>query len=121
MAQITRSVPRSGCSAISTTATKPTPITGPATVLSERAIFGRAAITAAVCRTSASFMISLGWNWSGPAPSQRRAPLTRTPMPGILTRISITNAAISSAAVKRRTYSRSRREMTYIAISPTAP
>ena len=48
-------------------------------------------------------MISLGWNWSGPAPSQRRAPLTLTPMPGILTSTSITNAAISSAAVKRRT------------------
>ena len=28
-------------------------------------------------------MISAGWNWSGPAPSQRRAPLIRTPKPGI--------------------------------------
>ena len=66
-------------------------------------------------------MISLGWNCSGPAPSQRRAPLTLTPMPGILTSTSITNAAISSAAVKRRTYSSFSREMTYIAISPKAP
>ena len=76
--------PRSGCSAISSTAAPPTPITGPTTVRRLRAIFGRAAITAAVCRTSASFMISLGWNCSGPAPSQRRAPLTLTPMPGDL-------------------------------------
>ena len=37
---------------------------------------GRAESTAAACRTSASFMISAGWNCSGPAPSQRRAPLT---------------------------------------------
>ena len=27
-------------------------------------------------------MISDGWNCSGPAPSQRRAPLTLTPIPG---------------------------------------
>ena len=27
-------------------------------------------------------MISAGWNCSGPAPSQRRAPLTFTPKPG---------------------------------------
>ena len=30
-------------------------------------------------------MISEGWNCSGPAPSQRRAPLTVTPMPGTFT------------------------------------
>ena len=60
---------------ISSTAAPPTPITGPAIGLRLRAIFGRAESTAAACSTSASFMISDGWNCSGPAPSQRRAPL----------------------------------------------
>ena len=52
-----------------------------------------------MCSTSAIFMISLGWNWSGPKPSQRCAPLTRTPTPGTLTITSITKLAISSAPV----------------------
>ena len=37
---------------------------------------GRVATTDAAWRTSASFITSDGWNCSGPAPSQRRAPLT---------------------------------------------
>ena len=99
VAQITRSVPRSGCSAISSTAAPATPITGPVSVRIERAIFGRFAITPEMCRTSAIFMISLGWNCSGPKPSQRCAPLTLTPTPGTLTIRSITKLAISSAPV----------------------
>ena len=60
--QITRAVPRSGCARISSTAAPPTPRIGPATPRRLRAIFGRAPSTAAQCSTSASFMISDGWN-----------------------------------------------------------
>ena len=76
---ITSAVPRSGCLRISSIAAPPTPSTGPATPRRLRAIRGRALRTAAVCSTSASFITSDGWNVSGPAPSQRRAPLIRTP------------------------------------------
>ena len=101
----------------------PTPITGPAT-RSQRARRSSAAraITAAMCRTSASFMISLGWNCSGPAPSQRRAPLTRTPTPGIWTSTQHHEGARAAArpcsAGRARAF---RRETTCIPISPTAP
>ena len=45
-------------------------------------------------------MISAGWNCSGPAPSQRRAPLTSTPKPGTSTSSSRTKAASSSSGVE---------------------
>ena len=79
---ITSAVPRSGWAAISSTAQPPGRKIGPATPRRLRASFGRADRTAAACRTSASFISSAGWNCSGPAPSQRRAPLTVTPKPG---------------------------------------
>jgi len=50
-------------------------------------------------------MSSDGWNCTGPAPSQRCAPLMRTPMPGSLTAISSTNDSASSAGVTRLTTS----------------
>ena len=97
--QITSEVPRSGCAAISSTAAAPTPMTGPAAVRRLWAIFGRAEMTAAECRTSASFISSAGWNWSGPAPIQRRAPLIFTPMPGISTSSRSTNEISSRYGV----------------------
>ena len=48
-------------------------------------------------------MTSDGWNWSGPAPSQRRAPLISTPRPGTLTAISIAKATASSGPVSLTT------------------
>ncbi len=76
---------------------------------------------AAACRTSASFITSAGWNCSGPAPSQRRAPLTVTPKPGSSTSTSSTNEPNSSAGVKRRTCSSPWRESRCITTSPQAP
>ena len=74
--QITSAVPRSGCASDQQhRARRRRRGSARRRVRRLRAIFGRAAITAAACRTSASFMISVGWNCSGPAPSQRRAPL----------------------------------------------
>ena len=43
-------------------------------------------------------MSSIGWNWSGPAPSQRCAPLTCTPKPG--TRTSRSSAKRRRAAAR---------------------
>src|SRR5665809_158250 len=97
--QITSEVPRSGWAMISSTAQPPTPITGAATVRRLRASFGLAASTEAACSTSASFISSEGWNCSGPAPSQRRAPLTFSPSPGTRTITSSTNAASTKHGV----------------------
>ena len=96
---MTSAVPRSGCAAISSTAAAPTPITGPAAVRRLWASLGRAAMIDAECRMSASFISSAGWNCSGPAPIQRRAPLILTPMPGISTSSSRTNAISSRCGV----------------------
>ena len=60
---------------------------------------GRAARIAATCSTSASFITSDGWNVSGPAPSQRRAPLICRPKPGIRTSTSSTKAAATTSFV----------------------
>ncbi len=95
--------------------------TGPVSLRRSRVSLGRWAMTAAVCRTSASFITSAAWNCSGPAPSQRRAPLTSTPMPGISTATSITKLPISSSGVMRRTVSRPCRESRCMQTSPTAP
>ena len=94
---ITSAVPRSGWAAISSTAQPAGRKIGPATRRRFGTIFGFADSTAAACRTSASFISSAGWNCSGPAPSQRRAPLTVTPKPGIRTSTSSTNEPSSSA------------------------
>ena len=120
MNEQTSAVPRSGWAAISSTAAAPGRKIGPA-ARRLRVIFGRAAIIAQACSTSASFMISAGWNWSGPAPSQRRAPLIRTPKPGISTSRSRTKATTSSSGVTLRTLSRPMRESTCITTRPTAP
>ena len=119
--QMTSAVPRSGWARISSTQAPPTPSTGPATPRRLRAIFGRAARTAAMCSTSASFITSDGWNVSAPAPSQRRAPLTSTPMPGISTSTSITHAASRIRRVQRRAATRPWRESRCMTTSPTAP
>ena len=49
---------------------------------SDRVRSGLAEISSAAYSTSASFAISDGWIWNGPAPSQRLAPLTSMPKPG---------------------------------------
>jgi hypothetical protein len=77
-----------------------------ATLRSVGALRRGAESTAATCSTSASFITSAGWNWSGPAPIQRRAPFTVTPKPGSSTSTSSTNAPTSSIGVKRRTGAR---------------
>ena len=77
--------------------------------------------TAAACSTSAIFITSDGWNVSGPAPSQRRAPLTSTPTPGIRTSTSMTAAAPTSSGVKRRAAVSPWREIRCMTASPTAP
>ena len=46
---------------------------------------GLLASSIAAYRISDSLSNSEGWNWSGPAPSQRVAPFTVTPKPGIIT------------------------------------
>ena len=66
-------------------------------------------------------MISDGWNCIGPAPSQRRAPLTLTPMPGSSTSTSNANATSSSTGVSRRIAASPWRDSTCIATSPIPP
>ena len=97
--QMTSAVPRSGWAATSSTAAAPTPMIGPAAVLRLWASLGRAEMIDAACRTSASFISSAGWNCSGPAPSQRRAPLIFTPKPGTSTSTSRTKLMSSRAGV----------------------
>ena len=80
---MTSAVPRSGWAAMSRTAQPPGRKTGRATRRSVGAPRRAPDSTAEACSTSASFITSAAWNWSGPAPSQRRAPLTLTPIPGI--------------------------------------
>ena len=46
---------------------------------------GRAASSCTAYRITETFSSSEGWNWSGPAPSQRVAPFTVTPKPGTIT------------------------------------
>ena len=46
--------------------------------------------------TSASLTSSLGWNWTGPSESQRRAPPAARPSPGTWTSRSKTRAMRSS-------------------------
>ena len=102
---ITSAVPRSGWAAIRSTAQPPGTKIGRATLRRVGALRRVPESTAAACSTSASFITSAGWNCSGPAPSQRRAPFTVTPKPGSSTSTSSTKAPISSAGVKRRTCS----------------
>ena len=85
---MTSAVPRSGCEAMRTIAAPATMSSGRMTPRIDRRRDGFVASTPAACRTSASFMSSEGWNCSGPAPSQRCAPLIETPTPGILTATS---------------------------------
>ncbi len=114
-------MPRSGWLAISSTAQPPTPRIGPPSARRLRLIFGRAASTPATCSTSATFITSLGWNCSGPAPSQRRAPLICSPMPGSRTAISMANEAKSSSRVCLRKNVSGSRDTTCMPTSPTAP
>ena len=85
---MTSAVPRSGWEAMSSAAAPATSSSGLITPLSVCSRLGLPASSPAAYSTSDSFMISLGWNCSGPAPIQRRAPLTSTPMPGIFTATS---------------------------------
>ena len=82
---------------------------------------GFVASTPAACRTSASFMSSEGWNCSGPAPSQRCAPLIETPTPGTFTATSSANEMASSAGVRRGSSSSPPRASTCSTTSPIAP
>ena len=64
-----------------------------------RTRFGRAASSCAAYSTSDTFSSSEGWNCSGPAPSQRVAPFTVTPMPGSITAHVSANEPTSSSGV----------------------
>jgi hypothetical protein len=66
-------------------------------------------------------MISDGWNCSGPAPSQRRAPLTSMPTPGIFTATSSAKETASMIGPKRCATSSPRRAMTCMTTRPSAP
>jgi hypothetical protein len=117
----TSAVPRSGCDAISRHAAPATTTSGLAISLSDITIRGLLASRWTAYSTSASFMSSEGWNCTGPAPIQRRAPLISTPIPGIFTSTRSTNATPSSGGVSRRTASRRMRDAAWSATKPIVP
>ena len=96
---ITIAVPMSGWVATSRQAAPTTISSGLASSRRSCTRWGRRASSVAAYSTSASFISSEGWNWSGPAPIQRRAPLTRTPTCGTCTASTSTNDDASSGAV----------------------
>ena len=111
----------SGCF-ISSAQAKPTTISSGLTMPPSVWIdFGRAASSCAAYRISANLRISEGWNWSGPAPSQRVAPFTVTPMPGTITASVRPNPASTTSGVSALSWRRSCCEMKCSATSPTAP
>ena len=70
---------------------------------------------------SATFSSSEGWNWTGPAPSQRVAPFTVMPTCGTITARVRANETPTRSGVSRRITRRPPREMACITISPIAP
>ena len=86
-------VPRSGSSATSAQMTSASTPIGFASSFTVRGGRLRAASTAAVKTTTASFANSDAWMVIGPAAIQRSAPFTRMPIPGTFTRTSPMRAA----------------------------
>ena len=67
---------------------------------------GRVDRSWAAYRTIETFRSSDGWNWNAPAPIQRVAPFTVTPMPGsIAATVSAKEPASSSGVSARMTLS----------------
>ena len=119
--QMTIAVPMSGCLSSSRHAAPTTSSNGLNSVPSRLTDAGRSASSRAVYSTSATFSSSEGWNCSGPAPSQRVAPLMVTPIPGSITATVSANATPSSAGVSRLTAARPLRENQYMANRPIRP
>ena len=88
---------------------------------SRRMRSGRRSSRFAPYRTSASLSTSEGWNCSVPAPIQRRAPLTGTPIPGTSVASVRPSETASNSGVIRRTPSNPWRASQCIATSPIAP
>ena len=107
---VTIAVPMSGCLRSSAKAAPTTSSSGLKRPPSVCVLRGRAASSWAAYRTSASLSSSEGWNWSGPAASQRVAPLTSTPTPGIITATVRKKAAMSSSGVMALIEAKPRRE-----------
>ena len=119
--QMTIAVPMSGCFISSAQAAPTTSSSGLTSPPMLRTEAGRAASSWAAYRISDTFSSSEGWNCSGPAPSQRVAPFTVTPKPGIITSTVSPNEATSSMGARPRMTFRPCREAKCIATSPSSP
>ena len=100
---------------------RPRSSSGFARVATVRTDSGRVDRSWAAYRTIETFRSSDGWNWNAPAPIQRVAPFTVTPMPGsIAATVSANEPARSSGVSARMTLSPCR-EARCRSTSPASP
>jgi|GEM_PF-6245568 len=121
MNAITIAVPRSGWVTTSRIAAPTTSKSGRERSRRSCTRCGRLASSVAPYSTSAIFISSEGWNCNGPAPIQRFAPLTLTPMCGTCTASTSANEITSSGPVIAWTLATPSRASTRINTSPIAP